>query len=77
MQSQKIRANERLDPVPDDLESARAKLVYVYLQATGGATIEDLGETLAMKKINALSVLNSLANAGHVDREETEYVVTS
>ncbi|WP_436347918.1 MarR family transcriptional regulator [Natronorubrum sp. FCH18a] len=64
-----------MEPVPDDLDSAQAKLVYLYLEATGGATIEDLGATLAMKKLSILSVLNALSSAGVVDRRENEYVV--
>ncbi len=76
MQSQKQRRTE-FDPIPSDLESARAKLVYLYLEAADGATIEELGEILAMKKINVLSVLNSLTGAGHVEQSESEYVVAN
>ena len=75
MTSQKHRSATRIDPVPDDLESARAKLVYIYLDAADGATVDELGEILAMKKINILSVLNSLSSAGYVDRTGSEYVV--
>ncbi|SER83837.1 MarR family transcriptional regulator [Natrinema salaciae] len=77
MRSQKHRSATQVDPVPDDLESARAKLVYIYLEVTGGATIEELGEVLAMKKINSLSVLHSLSSAGHVERSGSEYVVAN
>lgn len=77
MSSQRHRSATRIDPVPDDLESPRAKLVYIYLEATGGATIDELGEILAMKKINTLSVLRSLSNAGYVERTGSEYVVAN
>lgn len=77
MQSQKQRQEGRIGPVPDDLESARAKLVYLYLEAADGATIEELGEILAMKKINALSVLHSLVDAGHVEKRESAYAVAN
>jgi DNA-binding MarR family transcriptional regulator len=77
MASQKYRPTSRIDPVPDDLESAQAKLVYLYLDVADGATIDELGEILAMKKINILSVLNSLSSAGYVERTESTYVVTS
>ncbi|AGB31027.1 hypothetical protein C488_02341 [Natrinema pellirubrum DSM 15624] len=66
-----------LDPVPDDLESARAKLVYLYLEVAEGATIEEVGEILAMKKINVLSVLHSLVDAGHVEKRESAYIVAN
>ncbi|WP_254765065.1 helix-turn-helix domain-containing protein [Natrinema marinum] len=77
MTSQKPHPTTRIDPVPDDLESARAKLVYIYLDAADGATAEELGEILAMKKINILSVLNSLSSAGYVERLDAEYVVAN
>ncbi|MFC6765605.1 MarR family transcriptional regulator [Natrinema soli] len=77
MESQKHRQPARIDPVPDDLESAQAKLVYVFLDATGGATVDELGEILAMKKIDILSVLNSLSSAGYVTRAGATYVVAN
>ncbi|WP_254524661.1 MarR family transcriptional regulator [Natrinema caseinilyticum] len=77
MTSQKHRSATKIEPVPQGLESARAKLVYIYLDAADGATAEELGEILAMKKINILSVLNSLSGAGHVHRTGDEYVITN
>ncbi|QCS41897.1 MarR family transcriptional regulator [Natrinema versiforme] len=77
MSSQKQRPDTRIDPVPDDLESASAKLVYLYLEAADGATIDELGEILAMKKIDVLSVLNSLSSAGYVEQADSEYVVAN
>ncbi|QLK27813.1 helix-turn-helix domain-containing protein [Natrinema zhouii] len=77
MQAQEPLHEARIDPVPDDLESAQAKLVYVYLEATGGATTDELGESLSMKKINVLSVLNSLSSAGYVEQAGSAYVVAN
>ena len=77
MTSQTHRPSTQIDPVPDDLESARAKLVYLTLTASGGATAEELGDLLAMKQINILSVLNSLSSAGHIERSGSEYVVAN
>jgi len=76
MVSQK-QQQKAFDPVPDDLESARAKLVYLYLEEAGGATVEEVGERLAMKKINVLSVLGSLVDAGHVEKRESAYAVAN
>lgn len=78
MQSQEYRPAGpiRIDPVPDELESSQAKLVYLYLAVTGGATVDELRETLALKKVTLLSVLRSLISAGLVDRKGPEYVVT-
>lgn len=77
MQTQEHRPEARIEPVPDGLESAQSKLVYVYLQATGGATTDELGERLSMKKINVLSVLNSLSSDGYVEQAGSEYVVAN
>ncbi|MGQ3410721.1 MarR family transcriptional regulator [Natrinema sp. LN54] len=77
MASQTHRHDTRLEPIPRDLESASAKLVYLYLEAADGATIDELGEILAMKKIDILSVLNSLSSAGYVEQAGSEYVVAN
>lgn len=79
MQTQEHRSAEtaRIEPVPEDVESAQAKLVYVYLAATGSATIDELRETLALKKITLLSVLRSLMRAGIVEKDGSNYVVTA
>ncbi|WP_222918154.1 MarR family winged helix-turn-helix transcriptional regulator [Natrinema sp. SYSU A 869] len=74
MGSQQHRPAMQIDPVPDGLESAQAKLVYIYLDVAEGATVDELGEILAMKKINILSVLNSLSSAGYVERTGSGYV---
>ncbi|MFC4541808.1 helix-turn-helix domain-containing protein [Halosolutus amylolyticus] len=62
--------------MPDDLDSAQAKLVYLYLATTGGSTIEDLSRTLALKKITVLSLLNTLSSGGYVAQRDETYVVT-
>ena len=77
LQAQKQRPTSRIDPVPDSLDSAQAKLVYIYLEATGGATVEELGTTLAMQKLSILSVLNTLSSAGIVAQDGGEYVVSN
>ena len=77
MTSQTHRPATQIGPVPDDLESARAKLVYIYLEASGGATADELGEFLSMKQINTLSVLNSLSKNGYVEQSGSEYVVAN
>ncbi|ELY67565.1 hypothetical protein [Natrinema versiforme] len=74
MVSQTHRHDTRLEPVPRDIESASAKLVYLYLEATDGATVGELGERLAMQKLDVLSVLSSLSSAGHVEQADSAYV---
>lgn len=63
------------DPLPTELGSPQAKLVYLYIEAAGGATVDDLTEILSMKKISVLSVLRSLSTDGLVDRDGDRFVV--
>lgn len=82
MSSQKPRPQQQqeqrqIEPVPSHLESAQAKLVYIYLEATGGATVDDLRETLRMKKLSILSILNTLSSTGVVEQDGNRYVTTS
>ncbi|MDQ2052114.1 MarR family transcriptional regulator [Natronolimnohabitans sp. A-GB9] len=76
MSSQEYRLSSDVEPVPDELESAQAKLVYLCLEATGGATVDDLGEFLAMEKLSVLTLLQTLSNAGLIEQRGEEYVVT-
>ena len=75
MQPQEPRLTEQIDPVPEPIESAQAKLVFLYLEATGTATADEIGETLTMKKIDVLSVLNSLSSVGYVEKNGDEYAI--
>ncbi|WP_440772597.1 MarR family transcriptional regulator [Natronorubrum sp. DTA28] len=77
MNPQQYRPRPTIEPIPDDLESAQAKLVYVYLEATGGATAEELCATLSLQKLSILSILNALSSAGFVERQANEYVVAN
>ena len=75
MNPQQYRPRSAIEPVPDELDSAQAKLVYVFLEATGGATVEELGEMLALKTLSVLSILNTLSSDGFVDQRGEQYVV--
>ena len=48
------------DSVPDELESPRAKLVYLYLAVSGWSTVPDIQHALGLKKIALLSILDTL-----------------
>lgn len=61
--------------VPDDLNSPRAKLVYLYLSTHGSATIGELQENLAMKKITLYSILKTLRERELVGQETDRYVL--
>jgi hypothetical protein len=64
---------DRLD-VPDQLVAADTKLVYLFVTAAGGATVD---ARLAMKKIDLYPVLETLSERGLLVRDDDEYVVTS
>ena len=74
MQTQKQRSTEQFDGVPEQLGSPQSKLVYIYLEATGGATVDDLNTALSMKKIAVLSILSSLSSDGLVEKDGDTYV---
>ncbi|WP_226040876.1 helix-turn-helix domain-containing protein [Natrinema sp. DC36] len=59
--------------VPTDLDSARAKLVYLYLDASGGATAEDLCDDLAVTKGTVLSITGTLRDRGHLERADGRF----
>ena len=63
--------------VPGELNSPRAKLVYLYLSTHEGATIEELGERLGMKKITLYSILKTLRKQGFVEQETDRYVLAA
>ncbi len=58
-----------IDELPSELDSTGSKLVYLYLSASGDATIDDLESTLKMKKLALYPVLDTLSAAGLVERE--------
>ena len=56
-------------PLPAELDSPQAKLVYLYLATAGESTIDEVADTLSMKKLSALSVLRSLSNEELIERD--------
>lgn len=60
--------------VPEGLTSAESKLVYVFLAASDGATVEELNEALDISKISLFPVLRTLTERDVITREESAYV---
>jgi DNA-binding IclR family transcriptional regulator len=46
--------------LPPELQSPRAKLVYLYLTTNGDATVSEMGDSLGMKKLSLYSILKTL-----------------
>lgn len=61
--------------LPTDLQSPRAKLVYLYLTTNGDATVSEMGDSLGMKKLSLYSILKTLRREGMVDCEGDTYAL--
>jgi predicted transcriptional regulator len=59
--------------VPDGIESSLAKLVYLYLDAAGAASIDDLQADLDLQRIELHPVLDRLADRGLVTAADGGY----
>lgn len=59
--------------IPADLESARAKLVYLYVATSDGASVEQLRRDLGVKKGTALSITGTLRDRGHLERTDSGF----
>ncbi|MFB6161004.1 MAG: helix-turn-helix domain-containing protein [Haloferacaceae archaeon] len=66
----------RFDPprMPDAIDSAEAKLVYLYLAAAGGGTVDELHRALDLQRLALFPVLDRLRERGLVAREDGRYV---
>ncbi|MFB6195328.1 MAG: MarR family transcriptional regulator [Haloplanus sp.] len=70
------RSTERFD-IPEQLSTAESKLVYLFVAASDGATVDDLQTSLNVRKITLFPVLDTLAERGLIDRVDDEYVTAS
>lgn len=59
--------------IPDDLESPRAKLLYLYLVVRDGATADDACDALGIDKGSMLAVTSTLRERGHVERRDGRF----
>lgn len=56
-------------PLPDELDSPRAKLVYLSLATTGGATLDELQASLDLPKITLYTIIRTLRERDLVNQE--------
>jgi DNA-binding IclR family transcriptional regulator len=61
--------------LPPELQSPRAKLVYLYLTTNEQATVGEMGDSLGMKKLSLYGVLKTLRKQGMVDRDGEAYTL--
>ncbi|WP_458205167.1 helix-turn-helix domain-containing protein [Haladaptatus sp. NG-SE-30] len=55
--------------VPDELVSPRAKLVYLYLTTSQGATVDELQSGLDLPKMALYTIIRTLSERGLVEKE--------
>lgn len=70
------RPTTREEGLPTELESPRAKLVYLYLDhRTDGASIDDLQSDLDVQKITLYSILRTLRERELVEKRSGQFAV--
>ena len=65
---------DALTTVPNEIDSPRAKLVYVYLTVTDGATTDELCDRLSITRLTLYPILESLSDREFVERRDDRYV---
>lgn len=68
-------ADRRVVPLPDDLQSPRTKLVYLYLRTAAGGSMAELKRSLGMQALALYPILETLVDEGLVERVDDEYAV--
>lgn len=68
------RPTTRVDALPSELESPRAKLVYLYLRSSE-ASIDELQSGLDVKKITLYSILRTLRERELVEKRDGRFAV--
>lgn len=63
--------------IPADVDSPNAKLVYLYLATSGGASLDDAKRSLDLPQLTLLSVLKTLRKHDLVERDGDTYTVES
>lgn len=69
------RAREDLDTILTRIESDCGKLVYLYLETNGGATVAELKSALDISQLRLYPLLRSLDERGFITRQAERYVV--
>lgn len=75
MSVKQLAADSQMDPLPNEIESPRAKLVYLYLTTASGGTVGELQRALGLKKITLYSILRTLRDRGLVEKNVDGYFV--
>ncbi|WP_323191550.1 TrmB family transcriptional regulator [Halostella sp. PRR32] len=68
MSTKQAFQSRSVQPIPAELDSPRAKLVYLQLSVTGETSIDDLQSALDMQKITLFGILNTLTTHGFAEK---------
>ena len=68
-----LSADARPDPLPEQLDSPVAKLVYLYLSAVGPASPDELSAALRLRKLTVYPVLDHLSSEDLLSRRGGTY----
>lgn len=68
MSTQQAIKSRSVPSIPTELDSPRAKLVYLHLSVTGETTIDDLQTALDMQKITLFGILDTLTSNGFAEK---------
>lgn len=71
------RSEAAIEALPEELDSPRAKLVYLYLSVDDDASVADLQESLGLKKITLFSILETLQRRDLIEREGDSYAAAA
>lgn len=71
--SQKHADAETIDRFPDELDSDGSKLVYLYLNVVGEATVTEMQSTLNKKQLALYPVLDTLESHDLVEQDGETY----
>jgi predicted transcriptional regulator len=67
MSTQRAVLRQTTEPIPTELASPTAKLIYLYLDTAGQSTVDEMQQSLDIPKLALFSVLGSLTDSGLVE----------
>lgn len=69
MSTQQALESKPVTELPTEIESPRAKLVYLYLSVAGETSVDDLQSSLDMKKITLFGIVDTLTKRGFAEKD--------
>jgi len=64
-------------PIPDEIDSSVGKLVYLYLDSAGKATLSQIQNRLDVRQLTLYKILNTLQGRDIVSEDGDYYSVAS